>query len=163
MRSRKRSHFFNDCDKRTIETKKEDPCIEGFALKLAIAMFAVLSPISQSAKTHHIKHHHKHHIKHHSSNPYEGMQTAIASYYNYEGIACPGGWQTLGYAQGIDGVIHSYWPCGTRTRFCYLSRCVIGVRQDSGPYILGRTFDLTPGLKGALGCSDVCTLYWRRL
>jgi hypothetical protein len=96
------------------------------------------------------------------------MSTAVASYYNYEGTAC-GGWNQLGFAQGIYGVVRVYWPCGTRARFCYLSRCVIGVRQDSGPFVGGRTFDFSPGLKAALGCPDICgepgssPLYWRRL
>jgi hypothetical protein len=94
------------------------------------------------------------------------LSTAVASYYDYEGTEC-GGWHSNGFAQGIDGVVHEYWPCGTRVEFCYRKHCVIGVRQDSGPYVFGRTFDLTPGLKESLGCPDICgegePLYWRRL
>lgn len=92
------------------------------------------------------------------------MNVAVASWYNdaIEGTAC-GYHLSNGYAQGIDGVLLDYWPCGTRTEFCYEGRCVIGTRQDSGPYIAGRTFDLTPSLKAHLGCSDLCHLKWRRL
>lgn len=92
------------------------------------------------------------------------MVLAVASWYNdgAEGVAC-GEHLYDGYAQGIDGELHSYWPCGTRTEFCYDGHCVIGTRQDSGPYIVGRTFDLTPSLKANLHCSDICHLTWRRL
>lgn len=92
------------------------------------------------------------------------MHTATASFY-YDGVeSTECGYHLYnGYAQGIDGVLSEYWSCGTRTEFCYNDHCVIGTRQDSGPYIYGRTFDLTPSLKANLRCPDICKLKWRRL
>lgn len=82
-------------------------------------MFAVLSPISQSAKVHHTKHHHKHHIKHHSSNSYTG--------YTVEGRTSTFGYLT-GDSEGgtADG--------GNTNRPC------IAIRNDS---TLGRWFEVT--------------------
>jgi hypothetical protein len=38
---------------------------------------------------------------------------------------------------------------------------VRATREDSGPYVGGRTFDLNPGLKAALGCGDLCSVSYR--
>lgn len=59
-------------------------------------------------------------------------------------------------------------PCGARVEFCIRRRCVVGRRTDSGPYIRGRSFDLTLGLVHALGFRSVRewgvrTVTWRRL
>jgi hypothetical protein len=92
------------------------------------------------------------------------MAPATASWFDDSGAtACSAGVGAtlhvdLGYAHHPEG-----WPCGTRVRFCYGSRCVTGAREDSGPYVDGRTFDLTRSLKAALGCPDICHLHWRRL
>lgn len=59
-------------------------------------------------------------------------------------------------------------PCGARVQFCVRGRCVIGIRTDSGPYVAGRSFDLTLGLVRALGFASVSTfgvrtVHWRRI
>jgi rare lipoprotein A (peptidoglycan hydrolase) len=51
-----------------------------------------------------------------------------------------------------DSVAHKSLPCGTKVRMC-LNRCTTAVVRDRGPYIPGRTFDLTPGVKSAIGMS----------
>lgn len=49
-----------------------------------------------------------------------------------------------------DSVANKELPCGTKLRIC-LSRCTTAVVRDRGPFIPGRTFDLTPGVKAAIG------------
>jgi hypothetical protein len=58
-------------------------------------------------------------------------------------------------------------PCGTRVQICIGARCVTATRNDSGPYVAGRLFDLNVGVVRALGFSDayafgVRTIRWRR-
>jgi hypothetical protein len=52
-------------------------------------------------------------------------------------------------------------PCGTHVRLCNGANCVVATRDDSGPYVGGRTFDLDPTTRAALDCSDLCTVSWR--
>lgn len=47
-------------------------------------------------------------------------------------------------------------PCGGHVLLRYGSRTVLATRDDSGPYVGGRVFDLDPATKAALGCSDLC-------
>jgi hypothetical protein len=59
-------------------------------------------------------------------------------------------------------------PCGARVRFCVRRHCVVATRTDSGPYVGGRTFDLTLGTVRALGFSSasafgVRAVAWRRV
>lgn len=49
-----------------------------------------------------------------------------------------------------DSVANKELPCGTKLRMC-LVRCTGAVVRDRGPYVAGRTFDLTPGVKNAIG------------
>jgi hypothetical protein len=53
-------------------------------------------------------------------------------------------------------------PCGTRVELCH-DGCVTAVRDDSGPYVAGRMFDLNPTVKNAIGCGDLCTVRYRVL
>jgi rare lipoprotein A (peptidoglycan hydrolase) len=82
------------------------------------------------------------------------MQQALASWYDYEGVACAG----MGGLR--NGIAHKTLPCGTRVRLCYRA-CTTGIVNDRGPYIAGREFDLTPDVKNATGCSDLCWLRYR--
>ena len=52
-------------------------------------------------------------------------------------------------------------PCGTRVRLCNGGTCVVATRDDSGPYVGGRTFDLDPTTRDALSCSALCTVSYR--
>jgi hypothetical protein len=87
----------------------------------------------------------------------QGMATAVASWYYDAGQTASGLHYQLGFAALIFG---SAW--GTPVRFCAV-RCATGRLDDHGPYVGGRTFDLNPALKAALGCGDICTVQWRVL
>ena len=52
-------------------------------------------------------------------------------------------------------------PCGTRLRICY-STCITVTVVDRGPYIAGRTFDLTVATARATGflSAGVGTIRW---
>jgi len=56
------------------------------------------------------------------------------------------------------GVAHKTLPCGTMLRLRHGEREVVVPVVDRGPYIAGRELDLSPRVKAALGCSDLCTV-----
>lgn len=49
------------------------------------------------------------------------------------------------------GVAHRTLPCGTKVTFRYNGRTVVTQVKDRGPYVDGRTFDMTKGLCTLLG------------
>lgn len=71
------------------------------------------------------------------------MDQAVASFYDDSGATASGEHFTYGFASLI-------FPFGTRIEFCFTS-CAIGIDQDHGPYIGGRTFDLNEELAQATG------------
>jgi rare lipoprotein A (peptidoglycan hydrolase) len=62
------------------------------------------------------------------------------------------------YTPEILGVAHLSLPCGTALTLSYGSRSLTVPVIDRGPYIAGRTLDLSNATKIALGCTDLCTL-----
>ncbi len=48
-------------------------------------------------------------------------------------------------------VAHRTLPCGTRLKFYLGGKVVDAVVKDRGPYVYGRLFDLSVGLKNRLG------------
>ena len=58
----------------------------------------------------------------------------------------------------IQGVAHRTLPCGTLVTLSYQGRTVTVPVIDRGPFIFGRTFDLSYATKLALGCSDLCSV-----
>lgn len=56
------------------------------------------------------------------------------------------------------GVAHKSLPCGTMVTLTHGANTVTVPVVDRGPYIAGREFDLSPRVKAALGCTDLCTL-----
>ncbi len=62
------------------------------------------------------------------------------------------------YTPEIQGVAHLALPCGTLLTLTYGSRSVTVAVIDRGPYVVGRTLDLSNATKLALGCTDLCTL-----
>ena len=62
------------------------------------------------------------------------------------------------YTPEILGVAHKTLPCGTLLSLTYGARSVTVAVIDRGPYIAGRTLDLSNATKLALGCTDLCTL-----
>lgn len=122
-----------------------------------IAVFTMFLPFPLQAHQVHHPHHVHHH--HHQQRRAPVMYPALASWFDDAGSTACGTHATNGFAH----LPEAGWSCGTRVRFCYGSRCVTGMREDSGPYIEGRTFDLTPSLRNALVCPGLCHLRWRRL
>lgn len=83
---------------------------------------------------------------------------ALASWYGLYGSATACGPKRF---VGQLGVAHRSLPCGTRVRFMRGKRKITVRVIDRGPYIAGRTFDLTEETKNRLACSDLCYLKWR--
>ncbi len=88
------------------------------------------------------------------------MQTSQASWFNDYG-ASGGGPPACGFHAAL-GFANRSLPCHARVLFC-AARCVIGVKQDAGPYSGDREFDLTPRLRDAIGFGDVGPVRWRRV
>lgn len=86
------------------------------------------------------------------------MSVATASWYFDAGQTASGRHYRYGFASLRYG---SDW--GKRVRFCYRMRCRVGRLDDHGPYIAGRSFDLNPALKQAIGCPDLCAVHFRAL
>jgi hypothetical protein len=84
------------------------------------------------------------------------MRVAVASWYDDGGVTASGRHYQHGFASLMFG---SGW--GRRVRFCHVQRCATGRLDDHGPYVSGRLFDLSWGLKAALGCPDLCRLRYR--
>jgi hypothetical protein len=62
------------------------------------------------------------------------------------------------YTPEIVGVAHLTLRCGTMLTLTYGSRSISVPVIDRGPYIAGRTLDLSNATKLDLGCTDLCTL-----
>ena len=62
------------------------------------------------------------------------------------------------YTPEILGVAHKTLPCGTVLTLTYGTRALTVAVIDRGPYVAGRTLDLSNATKLALGCTDLCTL-----
>ncbi len=59
------------------------------------------------------------------------------------------------------GVAHKTLPCGTMLTLSYSTKTITVPVVDRGPYIAGRELDLSPRVKAALGCTDLCTVLMR--
>ena len=62
------------------------------------------------------------------------------------------------YSPEILGVAHLTLPCGTALTLAHGSRSIAVRVIDRGPYVAGRTLDLSNATKLALGCTDLCTV-----
>jgi hypothetical protein len=79
---------------------------------------------------------------------HERWRSAIASWYDDAGeTAC-----RTHYARGLASLSLA---CGTAVHLCYHG-CEIAYVQDRGPYVGGRLFDLNPGARDAINCTDLC-------
>ena len=65
------------------------------------------------------------------------------------------------YTPEIIGVAHRTLPCGTLVVLEYRGRTMTVPVIDRGPYIAGRTLDLSNATHIAMGCPDLCTLSMR--
>lgn len=61
------------------------------------------------------------------------------------------------YTPDIHGVAHRTLPCGTRIRIVSPAGSTLVVAViDRGPFIAGRSLDLSNATRAALSCSDLC-------
>ena len=58
------------------------------------------------------------------------------------------------------GVAHKSLPCGTKLHLRHRGRVAEVRVVDRGPYVAGRTFDLTSRTRGRLRCPDLCRVRW---
>jgi hypothetical protein len=65
------------------------------------------------------------------------------------------------YTPEIVGVAHRTLPCGTLVVLEYRGQTMTVPVIDRGPYIAGRTLDLSHATHVAIGCPDLCTLSMR--
>jgi len=65
------------------------------------------------------------------------------------------------YTPEIIGVAHRTLRCGTMLVLEYGGRTMTVPVIDRGPYIAGRTLDLSNATRLAMGCPDLCTLSMR--
>jgi len=80
-------------------------------------------------------------------------------FYGHVG-AC--GMMVGGMTSTTVGVAHRTLPCGTRVTFRYNGRTVTTQVVDRGPYVAGRTWDMTRGLCALLGhCFTGGGVYWK--
>ncbi|MEO8272578.1 MAG: septal ring lytic transglycosylase RlpA family protein [Chloroflexota bacterium] len=76
------------------------------------------------------------------------------------GGAC--GMMPGGMTKDTVGVAHRTLPCGTRVTFRYNGRTVTTRVIDRGPYVAGRTWDMTHGLCALLNhCFTGGGVYWK--
>jgi rare lipoprotein A len=59
-----------------------------------------------------------------------------------------------------EGVAHPVLPCGVRIYVTYDHKHVLTQVIDRGPYVPGRTFDLTDALARRLGLRGVQEIHW---
>jgi len=65
------------------------------------------------------------------------------------------------YTPEIIGVAHRTLRCGTMLVLEYRGRTMTVPVIDRGPYIAGRTLDLSNATRLAIGCPDLCTVSMR--
>lgn len=56
------------------------------------------------------------------------------------------------------GVANKTLPCGTMLTLSHGANTITVPVVDRGPYVAGRELDLSPRVKAALGCTDLCTV-----
>ena len=91
-------------------------------------------------------------VPHHHHKPVM-LGPVTASWYYDQGYSALG----CGFVARV-GLATLIAPCGTKFRICHGSRCVTATRDDSGPYVGGRTFDLGIAARNALACSGLCSV-----
>lgn len=92
--------------------------------------------------------------------PPSGQQTCSASWY---GAECYGNSTADGtyYDENAWGVAHRSLPMGTLVEVTYNGTTVTAPVFDRGPYVGGRTFDLSAAVARSLGFSGVQTITYR--
>ena len=65
------------------------------------------------------------------------------------------------YTPDLAGVAHPTLPCGTIVTLTHGGRAVTVPVIDRGPFVMGRSLDLSSATRAALACADLCTLSLR--
>ena len=63
------------------------------------------------------------------------------------------------YTPEIQGVAHKSLPCGTLLHLEFRGRVVTVPVIDRGPFVAGRTLDLSNATRQALACTDLCPVW----
>jgi hypothetical protein len=79
---------------------------------------------------------------------HEGWSTAVASWYDDAGSTACG-------THYLRGLASRTLACGTAVRLCFRG-CETAYVEDRGPFVAGRLFDLNPGARDAISCTDLC-------
>ena len=58
---------------------------------------------------------------------------------------------------------HRSLPFGSIVRVCHRSRCVTVRINDRGPFVKGRSIDLSEAAAKAIGCKGICSVTIRRI
>jgi hypothetical protein len=69
--------------------------------------------------------------------------------------------QPIQFLSETWGVAHKSLPCGTMLVLTHGPNTITVPVVDRGPYVAGREIDLSPRVKAALGCTDLCTVLMR--
>jgi len=75
--------------------------------------------------------------------------TAVASWFDDAGGTACGVHYLRGLASRTLG-------CGQAVHLCFRGACEIAYVEDRGPFVDGRLFDLNPGARDAINCTDLC-------
>jgi hypothetical protein len=67
------------------------------------------------------------------------------------------------YTPEIVGVAHRTLPCGTMLELEFRGRIVVVPVIDRGPFIAGRTLDLSNATRASLACTDLCPVRMHQL
>lgn len=67
----------------------------------------------------------------------------------------------IAFAPDTWGVAQKTLPCGTMLVLTHGANTITVPVVDRGPYVAGRELDLSPAVKAALGCTDLCTVLMR--
>jgi len=77
-----------------------------------------------------------------------GWSSAVASWYDDTGGTACG-------THYLRGLASRSLACGTAVHLCFHG-CEVAYVQDRGPFVEGRLFDLNPGARDAIACTDLC-------
>jgi rare lipoprotein A (peptidoglycan hydrolase) len=93
-----------------------------------------------------------------ATKPADWRRAVASTYGGAQPLACGGRLQP-----GQEGVAHRTLPCGTELELRHGGRTLKTKVIDRGPYVAGRTFDLTNPAAAKLGIDNTVTeVEWRR-
>lgn len=97
-----------------------------------------------------------------SSAAHAGSKNVYATWYGpgFHGRKTASGERFNQYAMTAA---HRTLPFGTRVRVSHNERSIVVVINDRGPFVRGRSLDLSKGAARKLGCSGVCLVEMRVL